>query len=86
MSVRISALPEANTLEVTDMIPISKEGSETEKIRYSQIVADMQTRHGSYNSLTNKPSINGVTLSGNLSTEGLGIHAISTSLINTICT
>ena len=35
------------------------------------------TGGGSYNSLTNKPSINGVTLTGQLSLEQLGIEEIS---------
>lgn len=42
------------------------------------------TGGGSYNSLTNKPSINGVTLTGQLSLEQLGIEEISNLQIEEI--
>ncbi len=86
MSVKISALPQANSIDVTDQIPVSKNQGETKKVLYSMIVSDMNSRFGSYNNLTNKPSINSVPLEGNLTTEQLGIYALSSAAIDNICT
>lgn len=86
MSVKISALPSADSVSATDQIPISKYQGESKKITYSQIIADMNSRFSSYNNLTNKPSIEGIPLQGNQTFDNLGLVPISTSAINTICT
>ena len=86
MSVKISALPQAASIEVTDQIPVSKNQGETKKVLYSMIVSDMNGRFGSYDHLSDKPTINNVPLEGDLTTEQLGIFAISSAAIENICT
>lgn len=72
MSIKISELPSATSVNTTDIVPIVQNGT-TKKAQISQISSGGGGGTTDYTDLDNKPQINSTTLSGNKTSSDLGL-------------